>query len=109
MTLLCDLRGIVRYVSPLCPTGRHDITQLREILPFLEKQLDLNDVLLFDKAYKEIQEDFENNVVFVKYTKPPNSFLCEELRVTNSEMEKILSLIEHSIEDVKSRFGIMKN
>jgi hypothetical protein len=66
-------------------------------------------VLLFDKAYKGIQEDFENNVVFVKYTKPPNSFLCEELRVANSEMEKIRSLIEHSIGDVKSRFGILKN
>jgi hypothetical protein len=108
MTLLCDLEGLIRYASILVPAGRHDISQLREELPKLEELLDIRDVLLFDKAYKGIEEELSENVVYIKHKKPANSFLCEEKKVENTEMEKIRSHTEHSIGKFKGRFGILR-
>jgi hypothetical protein len=65
MTVLCDLSGIIRFVSPFCPAGRPDIIQLRELIPNLEQQLDPRDVLLFDKAYVGVEKDFDQNVIHV--------------------------------------------
>jgi hypothetical protein len=108
MTVLCDLSGIIRFVSPLCPAGRPDITQLREMIPNLEQQLDPRDVLLFDKAYIGVEKDFDQNVIHVKYKKPQKAFLPEQLKIENSEMEKIRRHIESAFGDIKNRFSVLE-
>jgi hypothetical protein len=109
MTIFCDLEGIVRFISPLCPAGRSDITLLREILSTLQCCIDCRDVLLFDnKAYVGAEKEFERNVIYVKYKEPPNAFLSEQQIIENQEMEKIRRHIEFVIGDIKNRFAILE-
>jgi hypothetical protein len=109
MTIFCNLEGIVRFVSHLCPAGWSDITHLRENLPNLQCCFDCRDVvLLFDKIYVAAEKEFKRNVIYIKHKELPKTFLSEQQIIENQELAKIRRHVEFVIGDIKNRFAILE-
>jgi hypothetical protein len=107
LTVLCDLNGEIRYVSPLVGAATSDINHMRQQLPVLNELLSPNDEVIVDKVYESLEKDIPNVIVHVKKKKPKGGFLCEEENVKNQEMEKIRKIIETVFGRAKLRFRIM--
>jgi hypothetical protein len=76
-TILIDLAGNIRFISPFVGASKHDVIHLREQIQKLKSTLSSDEELILDKGYQGIEENFENNIVHVK---PRNrkEKLCEE-------------------------------
>jgi hypothetical protein len=108
LTVLCDLNGEIRYLSPLVGAAKSDIEHIRDQLSVLNTLLSPEDEIVLDKAYESIDKDMANIVVHVKHKKPRCGFLCEEEKVKNREMEKIRPKIESVFERPKNCFKILR-
>jgi hypothetical protein len=107
-TILIDLAGNIRFISPLVGASKHDVVHLREQIQKIKSTLSSDEELILDKGYQGIEEDFESNIVHVKHKKPKGKTLCEEKKLENQYMEKIRRKIELAIGNTKNRFAILR-
>jgi hypothetical protein len=77
-TILIDLDGNVRFISPLVGASKHDIVHLREQIQKLKSSLSSDEGLILDKVYQGIEDDFENNIVHVKHKKPKGKLFAKK-------------------------------
>jgi hypothetical protein len=54
LTVLCDLNGEIRYLSPLVGAAKSDIEHMRDQLSVLNTLLSPEDEIVLDKAYESI-------------------------------------------------------
>jgi hypothetical protein len=77
-TILIDLAGNIRFISPLVGASKHDVVHLSEQIQKIKSTLSSDEELILDKGYQGIEEAFESNIVHVKHKKPKGKTLCEK-------------------------------
>jgi hypothetical protein len=81
---------------------------MRNQLSILNTLLSPEHEIALDKSYESIEKDMENVVVHVKHRKPKGGFLCEEEKMKNREMEKILPKLESVFATPKNCFKVFR-
>lgn len=102
LTVLCDLNGEIRYLSPLVGAAKSDIEHMRNQLSILNTLLSPEHEIVLDKAYEPIEKDMENVVVHVKHKNQKLVFSVKKKKWRIEKWRRFVEKLNQSLQDPKT-------